>query len=186
MTLHCSQILWVLYFTSEEDSLSLHLFNLLGTGGLTPPSRRAGRHHRGSSSGHGIQGNGGFGYQPGGFGGGISSAGGGGYDTKDPVGSAGSIGRPIESNEPASVGIGSRSNPNLSNANTGAADSAPLMGGAPPSSTLAPVDEPAPASQGEAGESYLYRARALYTCTSLSKSFDFLILMFFLVRYRVG
>ncbi|KAH9962717.1 hypothetical protein BGW80DRAFT_1354088 [Lactifluus volemus] len=33
-------ILWVLYFTSEEDSLTLYLFNSLGTGGLTPPSRR--------------------------------------------------------------------------------------------------------------------------------------------------
>ncbi len=33
-------ILWVLYFTSEEDSLALHIFNMLGTGGLTPPSRR--------------------------------------------------------------------------------------------------------------------------------------------------
>ncbi|KAK0233537.1 hypothetical protein IW262DRAFT_1258432 [Armillaria fumosa] len=33
-------ILWVLYFTSEEDSLALHIFNSLGTGGLTPPSRR--------------------------------------------------------------------------------------------------------------------------------------------------
>ncbi|TFK77493.1 hypothetical protein BDN72DRAFT_753875 [Pluteus cervinus] len=33
-------ILWVLYFTSEEDSLILHIFNSMGTGGLTPPSRR--------------------------------------------------------------------------------------------------------------------------------------------------
>jgi SHO1 osmosensor len=33
-------ILWVLYFTAEEDSLALHIFNSLGTGGLTPPSRR--------------------------------------------------------------------------------------------------------------------------------------------------
>ncbi|KAK7686738.1 hypothetical protein QCA50_010338 [Cerrena zonata] len=33
-------ILWTLYFTSEEDSLMLHIFNSLGTGGLTPPSRR--------------------------------------------------------------------------------------------------------------------------------------------------
>jgi SHO1 osmosensor len=32
-------ILWVLYFTSEKDSLSLYLFKSLGTGGLTPPSR---------------------------------------------------------------------------------------------------------------------------------------------------
>lgn len=33
-------ILWVLYFTSEDDSLTLHVFNSMGTGGLTPPSRR--------------------------------------------------------------------------------------------------------------------------------------------------
>ncbi|KAI0032156.1 hypothetical protein K488DRAFT_50551 [Vararia minispora EC-137] len=33
-------ILWVLYFTAEEDSLTFYLFNMLGTGGLTPPSRR--------------------------------------------------------------------------------------------------------------------------------------------------
>ncbi|EGO04251.1 hypothetical protein SERLA73DRAFT_173682 [Serpula lacrymans var. lacrymans S7.3] len=33
-------ILWVLYFTSEEDSIVLYVFNLMGTGGLTPPSRR--------------------------------------------------------------------------------------------------------------------------------------------------
>ena len=41
-------ILWVLYFTSEEDSLALHLFNSLGTGGLSPPSRR--RRTRGPSA----------------------------------------------------------------------------------------------------------------------------------------
>ncbi|KAJ3830346.1 hypothetical protein F5880DRAFT_1516040 [Lentinula raphanica] len=33
-------IVWVMYFTSEEDSLALHIFNSMGTGGLTPPSRR--------------------------------------------------------------------------------------------------------------------------------------------------
>ncbi|KAJ2934347.1 hypothetical protein H1R20_g2781, partial [Candolleomyces eurysporus] len=33
-------LLWVLYFTSEEDSLTLHIFNSLGTGGLTGPGRR--------------------------------------------------------------------------------------------------------------------------------------------------
>ncbi|KAF8808008.1 hypothetical protein BYT27DRAFT_7233440 [Phlegmacium glaucopus] len=33
-------ILWVLYFTSEEDSLALHIFNMLGNGGLSSPSRR--------------------------------------------------------------------------------------------------------------------------------------------------
>ncbi|KAJ7110368.1 hypothetical protein C8R43DRAFT_1042388 [Mycena crocata] len=49
-------ILWVLYFTSEEDSLILHIFNLLGTGGLTPPSRR--RRTRAQSSVHDMSGNG--------------------------------------------------------------------------------------------------------------------------------
>ncbi|KAI9510820.1 hypothetical protein F5148DRAFT_498286 [Russula earlei] len=33
-------IIWVLYFTSEEDSLALYIFNSLGTGGLSSPSRR--------------------------------------------------------------------------------------------------------------------------------------------------
>ncbi|KAJ6496107.1 hypothetical protein C8R45DRAFT_985009 [Mycena sanguinolenta] len=33
-------ILWVLYFTAEAESLTLHLINQLGTGGLTPPNRR--------------------------------------------------------------------------------------------------------------------------------------------------
>lgn len=33
-------LLWVLYFTAEEDSLILHIFNSLGTGGLTGPGRR--------------------------------------------------------------------------------------------------------------------------------------------------
>jgi SHO1 osmosensor len=50
-------ILWVLYFTSEEDSLALHLFNSLGTGGLTPPGRRRRRtqsnmRHMGPTNGY--------------------------------------------------------------------------------------------------------------------------------------
>ncbi|KAJ7136402.1 hypothetical protein C8R43DRAFT_1097936 [Mycena crocata] len=40
-------LLWVLYFTSEEESAALHLVNRLGTGGLTPPARR--RRTRGPS-----------------------------------------------------------------------------------------------------------------------------------------
>ncbi|EJC98677.1 uncharacterized protein FOMMEDRAFT_23494 [Fomitiporia mediterranea MF3/22] len=58
-------ILWVLYFTSEEDSLTLHIFNSMGTGGLSPPSRRrrggrgqsmhmAGNGYTGSYAGGGI------------------------------------------------------------------------------------------------------------------------------------
>lgn len=33
-------IFWVLYFTSEEDSLAFYILNSFGTGGLTPPNRR--------------------------------------------------------------------------------------------------------------------------------------------------
>lgn len=40
LVLSMVDILWVLYFTSEDDSLALHIFNSFGTGGLTPPSRR--------------------------------------------------------------------------------------------------------------------------------------------------
>lgn len=49
-------ILWVLYFTSEEDSLMLYVFNSLGTGGLTPPNRR--RRARPQSTMHSMGGNG--------------------------------------------------------------------------------------------------------------------------------
>ena len=47
-------ILWTLYFTSEEDSLMLYVFNSLGTGGLTGPGRR----RRRPTSVHNIAGNG--------------------------------------------------------------------------------------------------------------------------------
>ncbi|KAF8274282.1 hypothetical protein EI94DRAFT_1714039 [Lactarius quietus] len=66
-------ILWVLYFTSEEDSLSLYLFNSLGTGGLSPPSRR--RRTRTASMHNTASYGGGGGYSAAG----IGSAG---YDTK--------------------------------------------------------------------------------------------------------
>ena len=54
LVLSIVNIIWVLYFTSEEDSLVLHIFNMLGTGGLTPPSRR--RRTRTQSSIHNMQG----------------------------------------------------------------------------------------------------------------------------------
>ncbi|KAF7307456.1 Osmosensor protein [Mycena indigotica] len=86
-------IVWVLYFTSEEDSLALHIFNLLGTGGLTPPSRRrrtraASTHDMGGNGYAGNYGTGGgigsdMGYDSkmGGMGGGIGSGIGGGSQT---------------------------------------------------------------------------------------------------------
>ncbi|KAG8880469.1 Transmembrane osmosensor [Tulasnella sp. 331] len=41
LLLTISNIVWLLYFTSEEDSLIFHIINQIGggTGGLTPPSR---------------------------------------------------------------------------------------------------------------------------------------------------
>ncbi|KAJ3575246.1 hypothetical protein NP233_g1230 [Leucocoprinus birnbaumii] len=51
-------ILWVLYFTSEEDSLAYHIFNSMGNGGLTPPSRR--RRTRTQSSMHNMGGGNGY------------------------------------------------------------------------------------------------------------------------------
>ncbi|KAG8902885.1 Transmembrane osmosensor [Tulasnella sp. 403] len=41
LLLTISNVIWLLYFTSEEDSLIFHLINQIGggTGGLTPPSR---------------------------------------------------------------------------------------------------------------------------------------------------
>lgn len=63
-------ILWLLYFTSEDDSLILYIFNSMGTGGLTPPSRR--RRARPQSSMHNMSAN--NGYATGGYvSGGISS-----------------------------------------------------------------------------------------------------------------
>lgn len=58
--LACVNLVWTLYFTSEEDSLMLHIFNGMGTGGLTPPGRR----RRRTQSVHGMGGNG---YNAGGY-----------------------------------------------------------------------------------------------------------------------
>ncbi|KAG6811573.1 hypothetical protein H0H92_006822 [Tricholoma furcatifolium] len=91
-------ILWVLYFTSEEDSLTLHVFNSLGTGGLTPPSRR--RRTRTQNSMHMAANNGYVGNygSPGGIGSHEP------YDTK-----IGGIGGGIGSGAYGSTGTGIRS-----------------------------------------------------------------------------
>lgn len=87
-------ILWVLYFTSEENSLTLHLFNTFGTGGLTGPGRNGfrpgGRRMTGShvnmQNGGGVGYTGGMGVSdyasPSMMGGGMGISGG--YDTKEP------------------------------------------------------------------------------------------------------
>lgn len=166
-------ILWVLYFTSEEDSLALHIFNMLGTGGLTPPSRR--RRTRTQSSMHGIQSGNGY---PTNYasGGGIGShdaydakLGGGAYGSPNPVGvrSQNSFGGSLNDNAAArsmaTGGAGSIHNqsgggPGSINDN---GPSSPLMAGIGAGNPSVNSNaEPQPS------ESYLYKAKALYACTS--------------------
>ena len=168
-------ILWVLYFTSEEDSLALHLFNSLGTGGLSPPNRRR-RGTRGASSMH-MAGNG----YTGGYAGGRIGPTDMPYDTKPgsmnmaprsngsigPTGGA-SINAATRSLAPAGSITGVQS----TGVNDTIGASSPLMGsgnagvgagGGLPSPEQPPV-EPTPVSE--------YKAKALYACTS-SKSFVF-------------
>ncbi|KAF9229025.1 hypothetical protein BS17DRAFT_722283 [Gyrodon lividus] len=177
-------ILWVLYFTSEEDSLALHLFNSLGTGGLTPPSRR--RRTRGPSV-HNMATNG--------YAANYSSGGGiGSHDMPyDPAGKmGGGIGAPGVRSQNSFVGGGSidgaaprslgpaagagsiQSTPNVApgplvGADTTMGPGSPLMGAgaagvgaggglnAPNSTT----PEPAPEQ-----ESYFYKAKTLYAYTA--------------------
>ncbi|KAF9654119.1 hypothetical protein BDM02DRAFT_19079 [Thelephora ganbajun] len=147
LVLSLVDILWVLYFTSEEDSLALHVFNSFGTGGLTPPSRRR-RSPRGTSVHMNSPGNG---YAaPYSAGGGIGP---GMYDTK--IAGNGSFHEPIEpatrsigggsiTNAPTSIGAGSVRNES--------AVGSPLMGSGN-------------AGIGAGSDIIVYKARALYAYT---------------------
>ncbi|KAI0784960.1 hypothetical protein C8Q75DRAFT_776900 [Abortiporus biennis] len=171
-------ILWTLYFTSEEDSLMLHIFNSFGTGGLTPPSRR--RRTTRPMSVHNMPGTNGYSasYQapPGG---GIGS---GAYDSKMTNSFAGPIsggsfkapsvearslgGAGSVTNMPMGGGAGSLNGPD-----NNAGLSSPLMGsgnagvgaGGGPAVPGSPTVQPAADTTGvSGGEVYQYRAKALY------------------------
>ncbi|KAJ7455924.1 hypothetical protein B0H11DRAFT_1965528 [Mycena galericulata] len=167
-------ILWVLYFTSEEDSLTLHIFNLLGTGGLTPPSRR--RRTRGPASVHDMPGNGyATNYASGGGIGSHDMT----YDTKMGSGMGSQAGAGIRSQN--SFGGGSEGGMGTRSLGTGAAGSMSNLpqggpgsiGGADngPSSPLmagvgaTPVGG-APGGADAPPENYLYKAKALYAYTA--------------------
>jgi SHO1 osmosensor len=166
-------ILWVLYFTSEEDSLSLYLFNSLGTGGLTPPSRR--RRTRTTSVHNSAAYGGGGGYT-------ATGIGPGGYDTKLNNSFAPDIGSsPLNNMNMATV-------PTAQSQRSGTSVGAPASPGpAPPSlgpDTSGPqgVNSPLMSTPGNAGigagggpplptdtsvgsdTAYPYRAKALYAC----------------------
>jgi len=151
-------ILWTLYFTSEEDSLQLHVFNSMGTGGLSPPSRRR-RAGRGASMN--IAASGGNGYTGSYAGGGIGPND---FDTK--IGPGG-IGAPMSTRSNGSIGGGSvgagprtTTGGSLTNVPTGDNIGAmsPLMGSGNAGVGAGGGLSPANTEQPE----FPYRAKALY------------------------
>jgi SHO1 osmosensor len=161
-------ILWVLYFTSEEDSLSLHIFNSLGTGGLSPPSRR--RRTRTASMHNTASYGGGGGYSAAG----IGSAG---YDTKLNGSFAPGIGNnPLENIPPQSQrsanSVAAPVSPGPAPSALGADTSGPQGIHSPLMSTPgnagigAGGGPPLPADTSIASDTvYPYKAKALYACT---------------------
>jgi hypothetical protein len=170
------QILWTLYFTAEEGSITLDVFNSFGTGGLTGPGRRRtviggqGVARSGSNINNGYAGYGSpnvptsnlnFGMTGGGpVGSGIGGgpAGSLGGIKEDPVRSQHSLSnKPVDAQSMTSMGA--KSNPTYGGgvtmpqtAATGVTEaSAPLMTG---SSGGEPTSE----------QTYSYRAKALYNC----------------------
>jgi len=162
MILAVVDILWILYFTSEEDSLMLHIFNSFGTGGLTPPSRR----RRRGTSVHNM-GSPGNGYAAPYSSGGVGPVG---YEAKmgrngsfhgegaEPanrsVGGAGSI-----TNAPTSVNAGSiRGDSTVGSPLMGSGAAGIGAGGGPPTG---PGETELPAADG-----FSYKAKALYGYTA--------------------
>ena len=173
-------ILWVLYFTSEEDSLALHIFNMLGNGGLSSPSRR--RRTRTQSAMHDIPSGNGYptNYT---LGGGIGShdaydskIGGGAYASpntaiRNQSSFAGSLNDNIIKGGTGGTGPASIHNQTSAGSISGVDNgpSSPLMvgvgagdsrGSNVPSSNL---DQP-PLQVTQQPEKYLYKAKALYAC----------------------
>lgn len=185
-------ILWVLYFTAEADSLTLHVFNSMGTGGLSGPNRR--RRTRTQSVMNMPSANGGGGYAGSYAGGGISS--GDPYEAKMGGGGMGSAGygsggpglrsqnsypsvrdtAHTANSISAGTGVGS-----IHNQPAGGAGSIIGGGNEPGSPLMSGVGAGNASMQdstttGAAGDPYPYKAKALYACELLlhhfSKSFS--------------
>ena len=175
LVLSMVDILWVLYFTSEDDSLALHIFNSFGTGGLTPPSRRR-RSPRNTSVHMNPPGNG---YAA------PFSAGGGGitpgmYDAKPGIGNFNdnehrprSIGGVSVTNAPTtSVGGGSIRGDSTVGSPLMGSGNAGIGAGGGTSPMNSGVPEPTPGSDGA-----VHKAKALYACTLSSDTFLALLLI---------
>jgi SHO1 osmosensor len=173
-------ILWVLYFTSEEDSLALYIFNSMGTGGLTPPSRRR-RTMRTQPSVHNMSTNNGYA---------ANYASGGGIGSHDAVPYDGKImGSPMGGGGGGSTAIRSQNSFVGGQSMDGAARS--IGGGTAAGSINAPGGENRSIGGGDAGspligggnagvgaggglpgtdplgpDSYSYKAKALYAYTA--------------------
>jgi len=170
-------ILWVLYFTSEEDSLTLHIFNLLGTGGLTPPSRRRRTRAQADMAGNGYATN----YASGGGIGSHDMT----YDTKMGSGMGSGMGMGSQG------GAGVRSQNSFGGASEGGMGTRSLGTGAAGSMSNLPQGGPGSVGNGDNGPSsplmagvggttggssgggpdsspdtYLYKAKALYAYTA--------------------
>ena len=170
-------ILWVLYFTSEEDSLALHIFNMLGNGGLSSPSRR--RRTRTQSAVHGMPPGNGY---PTNYasGGGISSHDG--YDSK--IGGGAYGGPSVATGLRSQNSFGGSLNDNMTKAGTGgpasihnqtsAAGSVAAVDNGPSSPLMAGVGAGGSAAGSSPDQqqlqsapqpdAYLYKAKALYPC----------------------
>lgn len=170
-------ILWVLYFTSEEDSLMLHVFNSMGTGGLSPPSRRrrggrgtsmhmGGNGYTGSYAGGGIGPNdvpydtkvgGGMGGMGMGTRSNASIGGGGGSITaaNRSIGPAGSITGAQSAGVPAAADNIGANSPLMGSGNAGVGAGGGLS---------SPERSSNPETTAGGAESYSYKAKALYAC----------------------
>ncbi|KIP10076.1 hypothetical protein PHLGIDRAFT_85496 [Phlebiopsis gigantea 11061_1 CR5-6] len=140
-------ILWVLYFTSEEDSLILYWFNSLGTGGLTPPGRR----RRRTQSMHNMGGNG---YNTG-------------YAAPGTMGPAGYDAKPASFAAPMGSGASFKANSVEARSITGQSvhqNNGSIRG---PGSVVGPGDTSAIGLASMSGE--LYRAKAMYPYTASSE-----------------
>lgn len=132
----------------------LHVFNSMGTGGLTPPGRHSRRATMNRQSTSGIPNNG---YAAGiSSGGGYGAGAGGGYGGAPNVNTTRSMSGAL-SNKDVPVGSGTPSGV------IGA--SAPLMSGGVVGDTSAGSHQTGPAGgDQDDGEGYAYKAKALYAC----------------------
>lgn len=172
-------IVWLVYFTSEEGSLSLHIFNITGTGGLTGPGRNGFRSRHTDSrlnpQGAGMSG----GYGGGGIGNGhyapaMPDMGMAGmrYDTKEGDMGMGGVGGTMDNSYSAAGRDGGGMNPAATSIRTSEAPTSPRSSTQPITTSQNNAGDANPATplmdnnanaDGETGAQQ-YRAKALYNC----------------------